>query len=127
MLFFLTYLRPSLALVEETLELVGSDGLGNPLGLPAGLGELPLHQDKDGWHSVLGTWNDTSDNPDTLNEAAKADPENNIVTYAALVSPPRNARPRLSSVICHYPGCSGHRLAVSFHSTIGPKLRIGTV
>ncbi|PUU80025.1 hypothetical protein B9Z19DRAFT_1107320 [Tuber borchii] len=78
---------------DNILSLVDYDQHGNRLRLPVGLGNLPLDLDKDGWHSVLGTWNDTTNNPQTANEAVQVNPENDIAIPLASLSPPRNARP----------------------------------
>ena len=105
--------------LENVLWLVDYDQHGNRLGLPAGLGNLPLHLDRDGWHSVLGAWHGTTDNPVTASEAAdsEADPDNNNVIPIAPMSPPRNIRP-LSNVFCHYHMCTGHRLVVTFQTRL---------
>ena len=49
----------------SVLSLVDYDGQGNPVRLHPGLGDLPLYPEKDGWYSVLGSWNaPTSDGHD---------------------------------------------------------------
>ena len=105
--------------MENILLLVDYDQHGNRLGLPARLGNLPLHLDRDGWHSVLGAWNGTTDNPVTAGEAAdsEANPENNNIIPIALMSPAGNTRPLLS-VFCHYHRRTGHRLVVSFQTRL---------
>ena len=101
------------------IALVDFDELGNPLGLPNGLGDLPLYQEKDGWYSVLGPWNTASDNPDTAHEATKVNLDNNIQVAIPItpLSPFRNARSSPVLSFCRYHKCSGNRLAV-LHYTI---------
>lgn len=91
--------------------LVSLDALSNRLGLPAGLGDLPLHLDKDGWHSVLGSWNATTNNMEAVNEE---NPSSNSDIPIAPVNPPRNARPDPTLIFCQYHKCSGNRLATPF-------------
>ena len=80
----------------------------NPLGLPAGLGNLPLHEERDGWYLVLGSWNCTTENPEKANKESK---ENNLDILLVPVNPRRNAR--LGPIlICQYHKCSGNRLAI---------------
>ena len=93
--------------------LVSLDPLGNRLGLPAGLGDLPLHHNKDGWHSVLGSWNATTDNTETVNGGGSS---NNSDTPIPPVNPPQNARPDPTLIFCQYHKCSGNRLATPFIS-----------
>ena len=90
------------------------DALGNPLALPAGLGDLPLHLDKDGWHSVLGSWNAPIDNtePEAVNEKNSS---NNSDIPIPPVNPPRNAHPDLPLIFCQYHKCSGNRLAIPLY------------
>ena len=121
LLFFLTYPRPDLEFQRHPLfelSLVSFDKLGNPSGLPGGLRDLPLYPDKDDWYSVLGTWNATADNPETPNEVAQANLENNIAIPIAPMSLPRNSHPPLPSLFCHYHKCTGHRLAVLFRTAL---------
>jgi len=72
----------------------------------------------DGWHSVLGTWNATTDNAEIAGEATKVNPGNNLATAIAPPSPLRDAHPHLPSIFCHYPQRSGHRLAFPFYPTL---------
>jgi len=116
LVFFLTYPRPDSGSYPQhsyqpQLTFVGPDELGNISGLPGRLGDLPLHPDKDGWHSVLGAWNGTTEDPEAANGAAQVNPENNT-PIPIPVTPPRNARPPLPRIFCHYPMCSGNKLAV---------------
>ena len=72
----------------DLLALVAFDELHNPLGLPKGLGDLPLTAEKDGWHSVLGSWNGTTKNPEAPN---KETPQSNFGILIAPANPRRNA------------------------------------
>jgi len=81
--------------------------LGNRLGLPAGLGDLPLYAEEDGWYSVLGPWKGTTDKPDDVNEY---NPEANLDILPAPVNPPKNARLDPTLIFCEYRKCSGNRL-----------------
>jgi len=92
-----------------------SIGLDNWLRLPAGLGDLLLYPEEDGWYSVLGPWKGTTDNPDDANED---NPEANLDIPISPVNPPRNARPDPTPIFCEYPKCSGNRLAIPFPSTL---------
>jgi len=93
--------------------LCGFDELNNRLELPAGLGDLPLYAQKDGWYSVLGPRKGTTDNPEGANEGGQtANPE----IPPAPVNPPRNARPDPVLNYCEYPKCSGNRLAIPLHT-----------
>ncbi|KAG0136237.1 hypothetical protein HOY82DRAFT_625984 [Tuber indicum] len=89
-------------------QLVNFNELGNALGLHPPLGDLPLHPDKDGWYSVLGPWNGTTDNPDTADEVNEVNPEDNIAIPIAPPNPLRNSRPRLPRIFCEYHKCSGN-------------------
>ncbi|RPA91154.1 hypothetical protein L873DRAFT_1819838 [Choiromyces venosus 120613-1] len=64
----------------------------NPLDLPAG----------------LGSWNGTTDTPETANEVNKENPENNIAIPIPQVNRPRNARLSLPIIFCEYGKCTGH-------------------
>ena len=97
---------------------MANNELGSPIGLPPGLGNLPLHVDKDGWYSVLGSWNGTADNPNPANEISEANPENNLQISISALDPAREARPGLLRIFCQYHKCSGNRLAPHLLCTI---------
>ncbi|RPA91151.1 hypothetical protein L873DRAFT_1848401 [Choiromyces venosus 120613-1] len=88
--------------------LVCFDESGKLLDLPAGLGDLPLHPDQDGWYSVLGSWDGTTDIPETANEVNEEIPENKIAIPIPQLNRPRNARPILPIIFCEYDKCAGH-------------------
>ena len=88
--------------------------LNNRLGIPAGLGNLPLHEEKDGWHSVLGSWDSTTNNPERANE----DPEVDFNIPLPPVNPTRNARPGPNLIFCQYHKCSGNRLEILLYRLI---------
>ena len=108
LLFFFNPCRANFSLVYVLVDL---DPLGNRLGFPARLGDLPLHPDKDGWHSVLGSWNATTNNTETVNEQHSS---NNSDTPIPPVNPPENARPDPTLIFCQHHKCSGNRLATLF-------------
>ncbi|PUU80023.1 hypothetical protein B9Z19DRAFT_1173582 [Tuber borchii] len=93
----------------------------NTLRLPVGLGDLPLHLDKDGWYSVLGSWNGASNNPYPANRVSEGNLENNHAIPVPTVDPTRNDRPTLQRIFCQYHRCSGNRLLLPlshhYHST----------
>ncbi|KAG0136235.1 hypothetical protein HOY82DRAFT_599482 [Tuber indicum] len=88
--------------------LVDFDELGNPVGLPAGLGDLPLYQDQNGWYSVLGSWNGTTDSSAIVNQVEEVNPQNNVAIPIAPVNPSGNARPGILNIFCQYHKCSGN-------------------
>jgi len=96
-----------------TLLLVGADAAGVALQLPAQLGPLPLYQDDDGYHSVLGP---LLCRTTQKNEASTS--TNDILAYniPATLTLPR------AKVFCGSSGCFGNRFA-PFH--IIPVLGIG--
>ena len=102
-----------------SLALVTFDESHNPLGLPAGLGNLPLHEEQDGWHSVLGSWKGTTENPVKANEES---PENNYDIPIVPVNPQKNARPAPILIFCQYQKCSGNRLAIPPHQVHNTKM-----
>jgi len=87
----------------------GFDLLVSRLRLPAGLGNLPLSPEEDGWYSVLGPWKGTTDNPEDVNQDY---PEANLGSPIPPVNPPRNARLDPILIFCEYPG---NRLAIPLH------------
>ena len=96
----------------DTICLVHYDQHGDRLGLPAGLSDLPLHPDQDGWHSVLGTWNGTMNNLETADNRGS-----DIALPIAPINSVSNARPP-QNILCHYHKCTGHRLAAPFRTTL---------
>ena len=94
---------------DTHLTLVALDEFHNPLGLPAGLGNLPLYAEKDGWYSVLGSWDGTTKNPEKSNEEIL---ENNPGIPIGSLNALRNARPGPILIFCQYRRCSGNRLAI---------------
>ncbi|KAG0637870.1 hypothetical protein HOY80DRAFT_1081695 [Tuber brumale] len=88
-----------------TFSVADWDEQGNPLGFHPQLDDLPLHPDKDGWHSVLGSWNGATNNPEAANEV---NPEDRIAIPIVPVSPSRNASPVTPSIFCQYHKCSGN-------------------
>ena len=92
----------------RVLSLADFDELGNPLKLPNGLGDLPLYQKKDGWYSVLGSWNTAGHNPETAHEATSVNADGNIQVAIPIapVSPLRNARPSPMRIFCRYHKCT---------------------
>ncbi|KAG0136236.1 hypothetical protein HOY82DRAFT_536345 [Tuber indicum] len=80
---------------------------------------LTVHPDKDGWHSVLGSWNGTDVGSETASEVNEANSQNDIAIPIAPVNPPRNARPGLP-IFCKYSKCSGNRLEIPLHPTLYP-------
>ncbi|KAG0637867.1 hypothetical protein HOY80DRAFT_1137987 [Tuber brumale] len=90
------------------LALVDFDELGNPLELPPRLSNLPLHPDKGGWYSVLGSLNYDSGDSEIANEANNVNPQNNIAIPIAPVNPARNAHPGPPNIFCQYHKCSGN-------------------
>ncbi|KAG0637831.1 hypothetical protein HOY80DRAFT_1002312 [Tuber brumale] len=82
--------------------LVDFDHRGNPLGLQAGLGNLPLYADNDGWYSVLGSWNGATNDPETANGVGEVNSENNLAILIAPLRRPRSPRPGIPSISCQY-------------------------
>ena len=116
LVFFLTSHRATCTweIYSEQLTLVAFDEFHNPLSLPAGLGNLPLHAEKDGWHSVLGSWNGTTEDQEIAN-LNEGDPENDFDIPIVPVNLGRNARPGPILIFCQHHKCSGNRLAIPPH------------
>ena len=89
--------------------LCDSDELGNPPRLPAGLGDLPLYAEEDGWYSVLGPWNGTTDNSERANLNA-AHQAADLDIPIPPVNPRGNAHSDPTLIFCEYHKCSGNRL-----------------
>ena len=115
MIFFLTHQRDGQSIIHTypIFENEDPSEWSNTDGLPAGLGDLPLHLDKDGWYSVLGTWNGACNNPNSANQISQGNPENNHAIPSPTMDPPRNDCPSLRRIFCQYHKCSGNRLLVS--------------
>ena len=116
------------ALSPPALQLAEHDELGNPLSLPVGLGDLPLHPDKDGWYSVLGSWNGAQDDFNSADLVSEGNLEDNLPILAFAPNPPRNTSSSLPIIFCQYHKCSGNRLVIPFtqfllfHNNIDPLL-----
>ncbi|KAG0637829.1 hypothetical protein HOY80DRAFT_1081879 [Tuber brumale] len=93
---------------DVTYLLVDFDELGNPLGLPPRLGDLPLYPEEDDWYSVLGSWNGAAGGIGAAGGVGEINPENNIVIPVSALNPPRNARAGLRLIFCQYHKCSGN-------------------
>jgi len=80
------------------LPLLDYDNRGDPAQLFPGLGDLPLHPDKDGWYSVLGPWSGNTDYPDLTNKVVVGGVNLEInPAIPAVTMPPR---PSLQIIFC---------------------------
>ena len=103
---------------RSNLYLVDHDERGHPVGLYLGLGNLPLHLDKDGWYSVLGSWNSSPDDPNPTNQRSEVNLEDNNAIPAPAINPASNDYSTLPSIFCQYHKCSGNRCVVPLSNTL---------
>ncbi|PWW77939.1 hypothetical protein C7212DRAFT_342357 [Tuber magnatum] len=90
-----------------SLSLVAFDERGNRLGLPAGLGDLPLHPDCDGWYSTIGPWKDSATQTGTPDTGHEVNRENDSGTPVAPANRQRSTHPGSRS-FCRYNKCPGN-------------------
>jgi len=116
--FFFDLSRNSIGKSAGLFGLLDRDEGGNPLGLRPGLCNLPLYEEKDGWYSVLGTWNCTTDNATPANQVTEVNQENKPAIPAPAVDRARNLHPGPVIIFCQYDRCSGNRLEIPFYSPL---------
>ncbi|PUU80026.1 hypothetical protein B9Z19DRAFT_1063776 [Tuber borchii] len=98
---------------RSSFSLVGHDGRGQPIRLPPLLGNLPLHPEKDGWYSVLGSWNGATEDSNPANQISEVNSENNFPIPVPATCLPRNPHPSFPQIFRQYHRCSGNSIILT--------------